>query len=121
MMEKGEKLERTAISPVMPIRAIRRDQNEIKNRGPDDIKAEFLSATLPSMPKTETMNRCNLSSLQVQRYIRILTDKGLLLIEKNGGKQIFKTTERGKRWLEQFQKLRNIENGADLTDTRYIA
>jgi predicted transcriptional regulator len=124
MIRKGslnEKLERTAISPVLPSNVKNRDQNENKNRGPEDIKAKLLSVALRSVLKTEAMSNCNLSFSQAVRYFGILISKGLLSAEKNNGKQTFKTTEKGKRWLEQFRKLRDIENGTYYNDIRYIA
>jgi len=124
MVVKGTlngKLGRTAVSPVMPITDNHWNQDGSKKRGPEEIKAELLSAGLSSMLKTATMSRCNLSSLQMKKYTRILIRKGLLSIENKNGKQILATTERGKTWLEQFIKLRQIENGADISKITYIA
>ena len=86
------KLKRTAVSPVILSKANNRYQNEGKNRGPEDIKAEILSIALRSVLKTAAMTNCNLSFSQAKRYIGILTGKGLLSIENNNRKQTFKTT-----------------------------
>lgn len=125
MIRKGTlkgKLERTAISPVVPLNERNhKSQYEGKNRGPEDIKAELLSAAFSSIQKTATMTLCNLSFSQMERYRKILISKNLLSVDNNNGKTIFTTTERGRTWLEQFRKLRGIENGADIGDVSYIS
>jgi len=116
----NEKLEKNAISPVMPIMTNNWNQDGSKKRGPEEIKAELLRAGLCSMLKTVAMSRCNLSSSQIKKYARILIGKKLLSVENKNGKQVFATTQRGKIWLEQFRKLREIENGVGLINTSYI-
>ena len=106
---------------VVPIADHMKNQDESKRRGPDDIKADFLMAASDSIKKTATMNRCNLSFSQAKKYAGILINSGLLSIRENGGKQTFAITEKGKRWLEQFRKLREIESGANLGNTSYIS
>ncbi len=108
-------------TPVVPIADYIKNQDENNRRGPEEIKADLLNAASSFMQKTAIMSRCNLSFAQIEKYTRILKSKDLMSTEKNNGKQIFIITERGKRWLEQFRKLREIENGADLGNTSYIA
>jgi predicted transcriptional regulator len=120
MLAKGNlngKLVRTAGSPVMPI--IVNDAND--RRGPEEIKAELLSLALSPVLKNTTMSLCNLSFSQREKYTKILIGKGLLSVGDKNGKQTFETTARGKIWLEQFRRLRAIENGADLSDTAYVS
>jgi len=124
MFRKGSlngKLVRTAGSPVMPIIDNNRNRDVNNRRGPEEIKAELLTAGLSSMKKTETMSRCNLSFSQAQKYTKILIGKGLLSFGNENGKQIIQTTPRGRVWLEHYKKMREIENGADLGNTSYIA
>jgi len=106
---------------VVPIANCVKNQDESKRRSPDDIKAEFLIAASNGIQKTATMSRCNLSFSQAKKYARILCDCGLLSVTEADGKKLFVMTEKGKRWLEQFRKLKEIENGADLSNISYIA
>lgn len=104
-------LRRTNTSSTVPIK----NNDEHQRRGPEDIKAEVLDAATESIPKTSIMRRCNLSFAQLKKYTNLLTKLGLLKLSINNGKKIIKTTERGKKWLGQFRKLKEIENGRDIT------
>ena len=55
--------------------------------------------------KTRIMYLCNLSYDQLQRYIELLTRLGLLEVIVESDKEYYRTTERGKEFLDVFQKL----------------
>jgi len=94
---------------------VKKDDQD-KNRGPDDIKAELLIVSSNSILKTHAMSRCNLSSIQMQKYGQELIKKGLLEVTGNNRRTLFSTTERGKEWLKKLQELRAIENGFNISE-----
>jgi len=79
--------------------------------------ASVLSAATAGRTKTYVMHKCNLSYRQLQAYLDILRENGLLKIElrkgtSNPGK-IFVTTDRGRAFLRAYGSLRTtMEEGS---------
>ncbi len=76
-----------------------------------DIMASVLRVAISGRTKTHIMRKCNLSYRQVQAYIDILLDKGLLIMESHKVKnrnptKIFVTTERGQTFLKAYADLK---------------
>lgn len=61
--------------------------------------------------KTHIMRKCNLSYRQLQAYLKILLDKGLLEAElhreKNNPGKTFVTTNKGRTFLKAYDDLKN--------------
>jgi predicted transcriptional regulator len=72
--------------------------------------ASVLSVAVKGESKTHIMFKCNLSFRQVQSYLRLLVDRGLLKVEsKEGGSgdiEIFVTTSRGRGFLKAYRNLK---------------
>ena len=56
--------------------------------------------------KIKLMSRANLSYVQLKGYLMTLSDKGLLIYDLNTN--TFKTTEKGLRFLEIYNKLDEV-------------
>lgn len=68
--------------------------------------ADVLSSAKGGKKKTHIMYRCNLSYRQLQSYLRLLREHGLL--EGNGGG--FETTNKGVNFLHDYHKLQRHLN-----------
>jgi predicted transcriptional regulator len=66
-----------------------------------DIMADVIKITITGAKKTQIMFKANLSYKLLQIYMRTLLDEGL--ISQSDGKYV--ATDRGKEFLETYQKL----------------
>jgi len=73
-----------------------------------DIVTEILHAASGGICKTALVSRTNLNFNIMDRYLRILTKKGLITIAKNSPK--ITITEKGMKFLEISSRLRELEN-----------
>ena len=75
-----------------------------------DIMANVLSAAVPGRTKTYLMRRCNLSYRQLQAYLGLLCERGLLREESHNrnstSRKVFVTTEKGKAYLRAYGNLK---------------
>jgi predicted transcriptional regulator len=62
----------------------------------------MLEVAVGGATKTKIMYRSFLSYAQLKEYIEVLLANGLLELDEN---QIFKTTEKGMRFLRVYQEL----------------
>lgn len=68
------------------------------NRDRHEITFEILNKTISGKKKTELMREVGLSYKQSKRYLKLLTEKGLLEMDK---KHSYKATSRGLDFLEK--------------------
>jgi predicted transcriptional regulator len=83
----------------------------IRKRSDIDIMANILSAAKKDAKKTRIMYRCNLSHNQLQVYLQILLEMGLLAShpKKEGAKlNYFKTTSKGFKFLDAYCALKSL-------------
>jgi len=66
-----------------------------------DIMADVIKITMTGAKKTQIMFKANLSYKLLQIYMRALLEEGL--ISESNGRYV--TTDRGKDFLETYQKL----------------
>ena len=75
-----------------------------------DIMASVLRVAISGRTKTYIMRKCNLSYRQLQAYLEILLDKGLLEVKlrdvKGNPTKIFATTQRGQTFLKAYGDLK---------------
>ena len=66
-----------------------------------EVIADILAEALNGANKTRIMYRANLNFLRFDRYLSDLLDKGLI-VRKNtsDGRVIYRTTDRGKRFVK---------------------
>lgn len=84
------------------------------NRGKIEIIGDILGVCLAGEAKrTHIMYRGNLSHDMLKSYTDELVSKGL--VELNAGKGKFKTTEKGKEFLNHYAKIRELLS-SDITE-----
>lgn len=78
------------------------------------IMAEILGVAREGTLKTQIMYQANLSFAQLNEYLSLLLELNLLETVKAADKNIYKTTEKGLRYLESYREIRELlkrENG----------
>jgi predicted transcriptional regulator len=83
------------------------------NRGWIEIIEYILEVCQGDALKTHIMYKCNLNSKQVQQYVNFLLDRRLLEIKQSSidsKRPIFKTTEKGERYIIAYKRLVDIFN-----------
>ncbi len=82
------------------------------HRSQIDIVADVLRETVGGAKKTQIMYGCNLSFRQLQTYLSLLLDRGLLRKvseeEKGRDPRFFKTTSKGKNLLRAYDRLEEL-------------
>ncbi len=82
------------------------------HRSQIDIIADVLRETAVGSNKTKIMYGCNLSFKQLQTYLSLLLDRGLLrkVSEKEKGRdpRFFKTTRKGQNLLRAYDRLKAL-------------
>lgn len=83
---------------------------EIENKRRDklDIIAKILAIAKDGLLKTQIMYRANLSFAQLNEYLDFLTGINLLVLEKENGKKVYKTTEKGERYIHKYDGISYI-------------
>lgn len=93
------------------------------NRGWLEINYTILQVCESISLKTNIMNKCNLNSVQVEKYLEFLLDSKLLETKKKSTgskKHAYKTTEEGENFLQAYQSLVGILNRASLKKQNMI-
>ncbi|MDP8889027.1 MAG: winged helix-turn-helix domain-containing protein [Thermoproteota archaeon] len=75
----------------------------MKYRSRTDITAQILEAANGGVTKTKIMYKAFLSYAQLKEYLTVLIENGLL--EYLEGEQIYKTTEKGNRFLKIYNQI----------------
>lgn len=73
-----------------------------RRRTSEKIVADMISASLPGSRKTKIMNAASLNAKQVNRYIAILLEEGLLMLKRTD--HIYLPTVRGREFLRTFER-----------------
>ena len=83
---------------------------EIENKRRDklDIIAEILVIAKDGLLKTQIMYRANLSFAQLNEYLDFLNEINLLEVEKENRKKVYRTTEKGERYLQKYDDISYI-------------
>jgi len=72
------------------------------------IVSDILSCAAKGAGKCEIMYKVGLSSAQVNRYLFLLLKSELLVVSDNDRRSIYKTTAKGKSFLETFDALTKL-------------
>ena len=75
----------------------------MKYRSRTDITAQILEAANGGVTKTKIMYKAFLSYAQLKEYLTVLLENGLL--EYIEGEQIYRTTEKGNRFLKIYNQI----------------
>jgi predicted transcriptional regulator len=78
----------------------------MKYRSRTDIAALILEAANGGAAKTKIMYKAFLSYAQLKEYLSVLLENGL--VEYLGTEQIFKTTDKGSRFLHLYSQVGNL-------------
>jgi predicted transcriptional regulator len=70
--------------------------------------AEILDVAREGVLKTQVMYRANLSFAQLNEYLSLLIDLNLLEAVKKTEKTIYKTTNKGLRYLQSYREIREL-------------
>jgi len=77
-------------------------------RGRLEIIYEILSVSRKPAMKTNILYKCNLSYNQLQKYLNYLASQNLLTSFENQGKELYRTTDKGKEFLDQYEQLTSL-------------
>jgi len=72
------------------------------------IMAEILEVALEGVLKTQVMYKANLSFAQLNEYLHLMLDLNLLEFSKNTERHVYKTTQKGVRYLESYRKIKEL-------------
>jgi len=80
----------------------------VERRDRVDIIAGILKAAEKNGTKTQIMHSANLNHQQIERYLTLLIKRGLLKREKQRKKRLFKTSDKGLKYLCEYRELENF-------------
>jgi predicted transcriptional regulator len=80
-------------------------ENSSKRRDKLIIMSEIIEITKKSTSKTHIMFRANLSFTQLNQYISLLVDTGLIEKNMDDGRMAFQATPKGLEFLERQQSV----------------
>jgi len=87
-----------------------KEKLSLLHRSRIDIMANVLRAALGGAKKTHIMYKCNLSFRQLQVYLDLLVDRGLLRKVSRSGKSddanLFETTKKGRAFLSAYRNIK---------------
>ena len=83
-------------------------ENQHKRRDRLYIIAEILEIAKGGSLKTQIMYRANLSFAQLNEYLSFLIKMNLLEIKNENSKNIYRTTDKGEKYLEKYKDLANL-------------
>ena len=72
------------------------------------IIAEILVIAKDGSLKTQIMYRANLSFAQLNEYLNFLLKRELLKVNAENRKTFYKTTSKGVKYLENYEKISNL-------------
>jgi len=88
------------------------------------IIAEILDISKDGVLKTQIMYKANLSFSQLNDYLKFLVNLNFLEAKKIDGRIIYKTTEKGLRYLDNYkeilQLLKNTKNNVKKLPVSWI-
>ncbi|MDG6222609.1 MAG: DUF4364 family protein [Candidatus Bathyarchaeota archaeon] len=86
---------------------------ENKRRDRLYIISEILSICKDGSLKTQIMYKANLSFAQLNEYIDFLIKIELITIQKESGKNVYRITAKGQKYLEKYKDISEILGNTD--------
>jgi predicted transcriptional regulator len=83
-------------------------ENERKRRDRLHLIAEILNIARDGSLKTQIMYKANLSYAQLTEYLSFLIKMDLLEVHREESKKVYKTTVKGEKYLENYEKISNL-------------
>jgi predicted transcriptional regulator len=89
---------------------------QIGNRTRMEILASILKVASNGALKTHIMYRANLSHRQLERYLALLEERGLLAqgIDEDMGNRIYRITEKGFDFLREYSHVSGYFTGSPM-------
>jgi predicted transcriptional regulator len=86
---------------------------QIGNRTRVEILASILNVASNGALKTHIMYKANLSHRQLERYLALLEERGLLaqLVDEEIGSRIYRVTEKGCNFLRDYSRVSGYFTG----------
>jgi len=81
------------------------NKNQRKRRDRLYIIAEILEIAKDGTLKTQIMYKANLSFSQLNEYLNLLVNLNLLESKQINGKAIYKTTDKGFKYLDSYKEI----------------
>jgi predicted transcriptional regulator len=85
-------------------------ENAPKRRDQLVIIAEIINIAKSGSSKTHIMFKANLSFKQLNQYLSILTETGLLEKSQTDGKEIYSATQKGLNFVEKQREIISLLN-----------
>lgn len=85
-------------------------KNPLKRRDQLYIIAEILAIAKKGVLKTQIMYRANLSFTQLNDYLGLLLEMGLIEAINKGEKIHYRTTEKGLHFIQDYKKITSLLN-----------
>lgn len=82
----------------------------VKRRSRQDIKAEILMITETKSRPTHIMYKANLSFAQLNEYLGLMVETGLITVSNIGSSRMYLRTGNGKDYLDNYVRMRMIED-----------
>lgn len=73
-----------------------------------EISRAILEMCLPGKLKTHVMYGCSLNTRQASGYLDFLGSNGLLEEAQSTGKRIYRTTEKGRKYIRAYRQLEGV-------------
>ena len=83
-------------------------EHEHKRRDRLYIIAQILNIAKSGSLKTQIMYRANLSFAQLNEYLDFLTKIHLITIQNENKRNVYKTTDKGNRYLEKYEDIADL-------------
>src|SRR5438270_8941159 len=90
------------------------------NRGKIQIMGDVLGLATSGIKKTHIMYRANLSYEQVHQYLSELIERSLLIQESSQEGVVYRTTDRGREFLQYYTKLVEFMDGQEISMSPYL-
>ena len=80
-----------------------------RRRGAVQIIIDILQISLKGVKVTHLMYKANLSYLTLQKYLSMMSKRGLIVkICNNDGSTVYRATEKGKRVLDRLKEVKYV-------------
>jgi len=87
------------------LKSVGRRKPSFSHRSRFETMACILRNSSGACRKTRLIYTCNLNSAQFDLYKGFLVEAGLLVSASEGGGEILKTTEKGRRFLTDYDRI----------------
>ena len=70
--------------------------------------ADILDSARGGARKTHLMYHCNMSFVQLKKYLKWLIKTRLVFVENNGSWRLFRISDKGRSFLESYESLKAL-------------